>query len=186
MQQAERRQSFTLACPLGKPCCCVFSCKLYSRVHACAAALQQLHTHHSHALLCLCAAQAFKRKGETYKIVWPGKAEFVRMAAKFGATIVPFAAIGCDEAVTHHLSAEELEQLQKLLPPLPFRLPWQQREEDAERLRRIPAARVGVNATMEDLEAFGKVGGCVFEHISASLSCMMIAYMQAASTVSAR
>uniref|UniRef100_A0A383WM75 Phospholipid/glycerol acyltransferase domain-containing protein n=1 Tax=Tetradesmus obliquus TaxID=3088 RepID=A0A383WM75_TETOB len=104
------------------------------------------------------AREAFKRKGETYKIVWPGKAEFVRMAAKFGATIVPFAAIGCDEAVTHHLSAEELEQLQKLLPPLPFRLPWQQREEDAERLRRIPAARVGVNATMEDLEAFGKPG----------------------------
>jgi hypothetical protein len=92
--------------------------------------------------------------------VWPGKAEFVRMAAKFGATIVPFAAIGCDEAVTHHLSADEVEQLQKLLPPLPFKLPWQQqREEDAERLRRIPAARVGVNATMEDLEAFGKVSG---------------------------
>jgi hypothetical protein len=81
------------------------------------------------------------------------------MAAKFGATIVPFAAIGCDEAVTHHLSADEVEQLQKLLPPLPFKLPWQQSEEDAERLRRIPAARVGVNATMEDLEAFGKVGG---------------------------
>jgi hypothetical protein len=106
----------------------------------------------------LSCVQAFKRKGETYKIVWPGKAEFVRMAAKFGATIVPFAAIGCDEAVTHHLSADEVEQLQKLLPPLPFKLPWQQSEEDAERLRRIPAARVGVNATMEDLEAFGKVG----------------------------
>ncbi|KAF6251663.1 alpha/beta-hydrolase [Scenedesmus sp. NREL 46B-D3] len=108
------------------------------------------------------AREAFKRKGETYKIVWPGKAEFVRMAAKFGATIVPFAAIGCDEAVTHHLSADEVEQLQKLLQPLPFKLPWQQqqqqREGDAERLRRIPAARVGVNATMEDLEAFGKPG----------------------------
>lgn len=108
------------------------------------------------------ACQAFKHKGEAYKVMWPGKAEFVRMAAKFGATIVPFAAIGCDEGVVHHLSPEELQQLNKLLPQLPFKLPWQQqRESDAERLRRIPAARVGVNATMEDIEAFTTVSAAV-------------------------
>jgi hypothetical protein len=44
--------------------------------------------------------QAYKNREEAYTLLWPEKAEFVRMAAKFGATIVPFAAIGADEGVT--------------------------------------------------------------------------------------
>lgn len=88
--------------------------------------------------------------------------QFVRMAAKFGATIVPFAAIGADEAITTHVTGEEMDQLGKLLPKLPelpFRLPGQpQQQTSAEDQRRlIPRARVGVNATMEDVEAFTSV-----------------------------
>lgn len=36
-------------------------------------------------------------QGETYKLFWPDQPEFVRMAAKFGATIVPFGVIGEDD-----------------------------------------------------------------------------------------
>lgn len=94
------------------------------------------------------AREAFKRNGEAYKLIWPGKAEFVRMAAKFGATIVPFAAIGADESITQVLDGAQVQQLQKQLGPL-----FGQKPED--RQSRIPRARVGVNATMEDVEAFG-------------------------------
>jgi hypothetical protein len=88
--------------------------------------------------------------------------QFVRMAAKFGATIVPFAAIGADEAITTHVTGEEMDQLGKLLPKLPelpFRLPGQPQQQTSaeDQRRRIPRARVGVNATMEDVEAFTSV-----------------------------
>lgn len=36
-------------------------------------------------------------QGEEYKVIWPDQPEFVRMAAKFGATIVPFGAVGEDD-----------------------------------------------------------------------------------------
>nr|XP_043621836.1 acyltransferase-like protein At1g54570, chloroplastic [Erigeron canadensis] len=41
--------------------------------------------------------EALHRKGEVHKIFWPEKQEFVRMAAKFGATIIPFGSIGEDD-----------------------------------------------------------------------------------------
>lgn len=109
-----------------------------------------------------------KRRGEAYKLIWPDRAEFVRMAAKFGATIVPFAAIGADESVTTHINGDELERLQKLLPQppqLPFDLPFLPRQQQKpqlsaeERRARIPQARKGVNAMEEDLEAFMSVSG---------------------------
>ncbi|KAJ4968507.1 hypothetical protein NE237_015208 [Protea cynaroides] len=43
------------------------------------------------------AREALHRKGEEYKLFWPEDAEFVRMAARFGATIVPFGAVGEDD-----------------------------------------------------------------------------------------
>lgn len=136
------------------------------------------HAPVSHAVCCCgCVVvlrsalpQAVKRRGEAYTLIWPERAEFVRMAAKFGATIVPFAAIGADEAVTTHINGDELERLQKLLPQppqlpqLPFDLPFlpqQQRKPELsaeERRARIPRARKGVNAMEEDLEAFMSVG----------------------------
>lgn len=36
-------------------------------------------------------------QGEEYKLLWPKQQEFVRMAARFGATIVPFGAVGEDD-----------------------------------------------------------------------------------------
>ncbi|XP_037494798.1 acyltransferase-like protein At3g26840, chloroplastic [Jatropha curcas] len=37
------------------------------------------------------------RKGEEYKLFWPEQSEFVRMAARFGAKIVPFGVVGEDD-----------------------------------------------------------------------------------------
>ncbi len=53
--------------------------------------------------------QAYQGKGQEYQLAWPPKAEFVRMAAKFGATIVPFASIGVDDSVNMLLSPEEVQ-----------------------------------------------------------------------------
>ncbi|XP_028771380.1 acyltransferase-like protein At3g26840, chloroplastic [Neltuma alba] len=41
--------------------------------------------------------EALHRKGEEYKLFWPEQAEFVRMAARFGAKIVPFGTVGEDD-----------------------------------------------------------------------------------------
>ncbi|KAG7981558.1 hypothetical protein I3843_04G002600 [Carya illinoinensis] len=41
--------------------------------------------------------EALHRKGEEYKLIWPEQSEFVRMAARFGAKIIPFAAVGEDD-----------------------------------------------------------------------------------------
>ena len=38
-------------------------------------------------------------QGEEYKLIWPDHQEFVRMAARFGATIVPFGCVGEDDIV---------------------------------------------------------------------------------------
>ena len=39
----------------------------------------------------------FNLQGEAYKLIWPDQPEFVRMAARFGATIVPFGTVGEDD-----------------------------------------------------------------------------------------
>ncbi|XP_039157566.1 acyltransferase-like protein At3g26840, chloroplastic isoform X1 [Eucalyptus grandis] len=41
--------------------------------------------------------EALHRKGEEYKLIWPEQSEFVRMAIKFGAKIVPFGTVGEDD-----------------------------------------------------------------------------------------
>lgn len=59
-------------------------------------------------------------------------------AAKFGATIVPFAAIGADEAAERPLDVKDLARL-------PFVGDWLRNGQS-----RLPAARTGVNATSGD------------------------------------
>ena len=49
-----------------------------------------------------------QRKGEKYKLLWPKRQEFVRMACRFGATIIPFAAIGADDGVNIVRDSAEL------------------------------------------------------------------------------
>eukprot|EP00897_Mesotaenium_endlicherianum_P009126 jgi/Mesen1/8241/ME000443S07389 len=44
------------------------------------------------------AREVNKRKGEEYQLMWKEKADFVRMASRLGAIIVPFAALGGDDA----------------------------------------------------------------------------------------
>ncbi|CAN6848999.1 phytyl ester synthase 2, chloroplastic-like [Brassica napus] len=52
----------------------------------------------SHALLYPGGIrESFHRKGEEYKLFWPEKPEFVRVASKFGAKIVPFGVVGEDD-----------------------------------------------------------------------------------------
>jgi hypothetical protein len=36
-------------------------------------------------------------QGEEYKLFWPERSEFVRVASKFGAKIVPFGVVGEDD-----------------------------------------------------------------------------------------
>ncbi len=44
------------------------------------------------------AREVHKRKGEGYKLFWPETPDFVRLASKCDAIIVPFAAVGADDA----------------------------------------------------------------------------------------
>eukprot|EP00258_Populus_trichocarpa_P023572 XP_024439591.1 acyltransferase-like protein At1g54570, chloroplastic [Populus trichocarpa] len=46
------------------------------------------------------ARESLHNKGEEYKLFWPDQQEFVRTAARFGATIVPFGTVGEDD-LTH-------------------------------------------------------------------------------------
>ncbi|XP_022989598.1 acyltransferase-like protein At3g26840, chloroplastic [Cucurbita maxima] len=41
--------------------------------------------------------EALHRKGEEYRLFWPEQSEFIRMAARFGAKIVPFGVVGEDD-----------------------------------------------------------------------------------------
>ena len=82
--------------------------------------------------------EAYKRKGEDYKLFWPKKSEFVRMAAKFGATIVPFAAVGVDDSLDIILDGEELQNAPVL------------GQFVSRRAASLPQARRGVSARGED------------------------------------
>lgn len=52
--------------------------------------------------------EAFKRKNEEYKLFWPSKPEFVRMAIKHNALIVPFAAVGAEDSIDIVADATDL------------------------------------------------------------------------------
>lgn len=55
--------------------------------------------------------EALHGKGEDYKLFWPEKTDFVRVAAKFNATIVPLSAIGAADSATIIADANELVNL---------------------------------------------------------------------------
>ena len=62
---------------------------------------------------------------DKYQLMWPDKSEFVRLAAKYNATIVPFGAIGAAETLNVVATAQELEDLRaspvgQLLPRSPL------------------------------------------------------------------
>jgi len=61
--------------------------------------------------------EALHRKGEEYKLFWPERSEFVRMAARFGATIIPFGAVGEDDLAQ---VVFDYEDQMKMLEQIPF------------------------------------------------------------------
>ncbi|KAI9098966.1 hypothetical protein K1719_024733 [Acacia pycnantha] len=72
--------------------------KIFGGVPVSATYLYKLLSEKSHVLLYPGGArEALHFKGEEYKLIWPRNQEFVRMAARFGATIVPFGVVGEDD-----------------------------------------------------------------------------------------
>ncbi|KAK9841300.1 hypothetical protein WJX74_003515 [Apatococcus lobatus] len=63
------------------------------------------------------AREVSKRRGEKYKLKWRESPDFVRMASKLGATIIPFAAVGGDDAFDFNMDTAEILQ-SPILGPL--------------------------------------------------------------------
>ncbi|XP_057982608.1 phytyl ester synthase 2, chloroplastic-like isoform X2 [Malania oleifera] len=55
--------------------------------------------------------EALHRKGEEYKLFWPEQSEFVRMAARFGAKIVPFGVVGEDDIAEVFFDYDDLNKI---------------------------------------------------------------------------
>ncbi|KAA8548272.1 hypothetical protein F0562_004467 [Nyssa sinensis] len=55
--------------------------------------------------------EALHRKGEEYKLFWPEQSEFVRMAARFGAKIIPFGVVGEDDFGQVFLDYDDLMKI---------------------------------------------------------------------------
>jgi hypothetical protein len=53
-----------------------------------------------------------KPRGSEYQLFWPeGRPDFVRLAGKTGALIVPFAAVGADDAYEVMMDVDEVLQV---------------------------------------------------------------------------
>ncbi|KAG1656602.1 hypothetical protein FOA52_010304 [Chlamydomonas sp. UWO 241] len=87
--------------------------------------------------------EGFKRKGEQYELFWPSKPEFVRMAARFEATIVPVAAVGIDDSVALVLDSDEIAA-----NPFLRELGW------GDVAKSTRAARVGISADPDNDQTF--------------------------------
>lgn len=55
--------------------------------------------------------EVFHGKGEDYELFWPEKVDFVRIASRFNATIVPISAVGSADSSTILLDSEEMLNL---------------------------------------------------------------------------
>ncbi|KAH9688391.1 Acyltransferase-like protein [Citrus sinensis] len=97
--------------------------KVMGAVPVAARNLFKLLSTKSHVLLYPGGArEALHYKGEEYKLFWPEQQEFVRMAARFGATIVPFGAVGEDDIADVSLCILLLTFFKFLLKSLPLTL----------------------------------------------------------------
>uniref|UniRef100_A0A5B7A637 Serine aminopeptidase S33 domain-containing protein n=1 Tax=Davidia involucrata TaxID=16924 RepID=A0A5B7A637_DAVIN len=86
--------------------------KVFGAVPVTASNLFKLFSTKSHVLLYPGGArEALHRKGEKYKLFWPDQPEFVRMAARFGAMIVPFGVIGEDDVVELVVDYDDLMRI---------------------------------------------------------------------------
>ncbi|KAG6646440.1 hypothetical protein I3843_07G008800 [Carya illinoinensis] len=83
--------------------------KVFGGLPVTASNLFKLLSTKSHVLLYPGGArEALHYKGEEYKLFWPDQPEFVRMAARFGATIVPFGVVGEDDIAEMVLDYNDL------------------------------------------------------------------------------
>ena len=116
------------------------------------------------------AREAYKMRGEKYKLLWPQAPEFVRLAARFGAIIVPFSAIGAEDVIEIAMDSRELKEVQegvegagsdvnpllRALVATSSRISRLQknatggRESGKEKERAVPLARTGVKALSEE------------------------------------
>ncbi|KAI5676486.1 hypothetical protein M9H77_07436 [Catharanthus roseus] len=86
--------------------------KIYGASPVSASNLFKLFASKSHVLLYPGGArEALHRKSEMYKLFWPDQPEFVRMAARFGATIVPFGVVGEDDLAELVLDYDDLMKI---------------------------------------------------------------------------
>jgi acyl-coenzyme A synthetase/AMP-(fatty) acid ligase len=69
--------------------------------------------------------QALKgsRTVDRYALMWPRRPEFVRAAARYGAAIVPFGAIGCEDGVKAVANSGTTQALSAVLAHLQGRTP---------------------------------------------------------------
>ena len=58
--------------------------------------------------------EAIHGRGEEYKLFWPERTDFVRMAGMFDAIIVPFASVGVAESLNIVFDREDMKKLPKL------------------------------------------------------------------------
>lgn len=116
--------------------------KLYGAVPVTPSNFFKLLKRKSHVLLYPGGGrEALHRKGEEYKLFWPDEPEFVRMAARFGATIVPFGVVGEDDVA--HLLLDYNDQVS--IPGLGDYV-----KESARKAKKVRANKVGEVAN-EDL-----------------------------------
>lgn len=86
--------------------------RLFGAVPVSGKNLFKLLSQNEHALLYPGGGrEAFHRKGEEHKVFWPDQSEFVRMATRFNATIVPFSIVGEDEIMEIVLDYDDLKML---------------------------------------------------------------------------
>ncbi|KAF9670049.1 hypothetical protein SADUNF_Sadunf13G0028100 [Salix dunnii] len=86
--------------------------KVMGAVPVTASNLFNLLSARSHVLLYPGGArEALHNRGEEYKLIWPDQQEFVRMAARFGATIVPFGTVGEDDVAELVLDYNDLMKI---------------------------------------------------------------------------
>ncbi|XP_015968533.1 phytyl ester synthase 1, chloroplastic [Arachis duranensis] len=86
--------------------------KIFGSVPVSGSYLFKLLKNNSHILLYPGGQrEALHYKGEEYKVIWPDHPEFVRMAARFGATIVPFGTVGEDDIADIVLDFNDLAKI---------------------------------------------------------------------------
>ena len=86
--------------------------------------------------------EAFKRKDEKYALFWPSRPEFVRMAARHKAIIVPFAAVGAEDGFEVVADADDVKNL-----------PFGVGDALLARARDVPSARAVDTRVTEDGQA---------------------------------